>query len=89
MNKQDYINKHGNFWYYKPYDTWFNVNTLNFPNIDNVNYCILQSFNLDSVNQEHVTSTELFGYIEGYTIDEYHENYCKFDNDNNRWIFNK
>ena len=90
--KQDYRDKHGDYWYCKVVDAWVSIDILDIPALDKINTCgvMYGRLNLDSSTQPLWAT--LMGSLEEivpYTIDEYHDKFCTKDTETGRWVFNQ
>ncbi len=91
-NKQDYKDKHGDYWYCKVVDAWVSIDVLDIPALDKINTCgvMYGKFKLESSTQPLWAT--LLGSLEEivpYTIDEYHDKFCTKDANTDRWVFNQ
>jgi hypothetical protein len=52
--------------------------------MDKVNSISLMNFGDD---QTHTVTTAVYSHMEPYTLDEYHDKFCRFDEETERWIY--
>lgn len=67
------------FWYYDEADCWVDPDISIIPSIDKANKIIWM--------EDRYISTEIFSTQPGYTIDEYHQKFCKLDTISGKWIY--
>lgn len=63
------------FWYYSEGDIYIPVTIVSVPSIDKVNTIVLTENRKDDGSPIYI-STELYGLIEPWTIEEYHEQFA-------------
>jgi hypothetical protein len=80
----------GDHWYCKNVDTWVSLSVNTIPAIDKVNtYLLFNGLNPNSVTQPVLVT--LLGrdpMPTPYTIEEYHEVYCRYDRNLDKWVYN-
>jgi hypothetical protein len=67
------------FWYYDEGECWVDPDIVNIPSIDKANTILWRG--------DTWISTEIFSTIPGYTIEEYHQEFCKLDVVSGKWIY--
>ena len=78
----NYVNEFGEYWEYKEAKCFVPINQFeSVPSIDKCNTTSLMFFN----GKPEITQTEMFMDCPPYTVDEYHNTYCKQEGD--KWIF--
>ena len=89
QREEDFIRKFGNYWYTSYADVWVKVGKYGLPSLDKVNSAGIFELNLD--NNDHSVFTTLLAMNpmpEPYTIEEYHNKFCTFNEEENRWYLN-
>lgn len=83
----DFRDKFGDYWYSKDVQAWIPLEVRRFPALDKVNTYMKFHLETDSVEQGcPITLLGSTQELEPYTIDEYHEKYCDFDEAQNKWF---
>lgn len=67
------------FWYYDEGDCWVDPDISIISSIDKANKIIWM--------EDRYISTEIFSTQPRYTIDEYHQQFCKLDTVSGKWIY--
>jgi hypothetical protein len=67
------------FWYYDEGVCWVDPDISIIPSIDKANKIIWM--------EDRYISTEIFSTQPGYTIDEYHQHFCKLDTVSGKWFY--
>lgn len=67
------------FWYYDEADCWIPPTVVNIPSIDKVNTVLWRG--------DRWVSTEIFSTIAHYTVEEYHNKFCKWSKKAEKWIY--
>ena len=78
---EEYREKNGDYWKYG--DIYVPLEIGSIPAIDKVNSVSLMDFGSSS----HIVTTAVYSTLPDYTTDEYHNKFCKFDDETNRWIY--
>lgn len=73
--------KNGDYWKYG--DIYVPIEILSIPALDRVNTVSLLLHN----SEHHIVKTALDSLRPEYTKEEYLEKYCKYDEENDRWIY--
>lgn len=68
------------FWHYEEADCWVAPGVVNIPAIDKANSVLWKG--------DRWVSTEVFTTAPPYTVDEYHQKYCKWNEEVKKWIYN-
>lgn len=83
----DFREKFGDHWYSTDVQAWIPLEVRRFPALDKVNSYLKFRLETDSVEQSApITLLGSTKELEPYTIDEYHEKYCDFDEAQNKWF---
>lgn len=69
------------FWYYDEGECWVDPDIVNIPSIDKVNSVLWRG--------DRWVSTEVFSTMPSYTIEEYHQKFCKLDVVSGKWIYKR
>jgi len=84
-NEREFRKKFGNHWYSREIDAWVPVGRYGHPSMDRINSSGLFEYDLTSVEQSCFQTAVAGIGIEPYTLEEYHERYCTYDEDKKRW----
>lgn len=75
------------YWHYREADCWISPDTISIPSIDRANTVFYDGRKGDD-GLDIYSETEVFTTMNPYTVDEYHQRYCKLDNVSGKWIYN-
>jgi hypothetical protein len=88
-NETDFREKFGDYWYSEEIDTWIRVGVYGYRALDKVNGCGVMHYDLKDVKQStFMTAVAPGPGIVPYTIEEYHNKFCSYDENDKRWILN-
>ena len=88
-NLKEFKEKFGDFWYCENIDTWIPLNIKKIESIDKINFYYLMGY-LNTESAKQPVAESLVGakpMPEPYTIEEYHEKFCYFDEQQKKWIY--
>jgi hypothetical protein len=85
-NEREFREKFGDHWYSREIDAWVPVGRYGHPSLDRVNSSGIFEYDLTSVEQSGFQTAVAPGpNMVPYTLEEYHERYCTYDEDKKRW----
>jgi hypothetical protein len=78
---EEYRKKHGDYWKYS--DVYIPIEIRSVPAYDKVN-----SVSIVIAKGDHfIFTTQVATTLQGYTPNEYHEKFCEYDKENDRWVY--